>query len=668
MTAEVVTDVRRALHAPPLLATFNAAGLLAAPDIHVATRLGRLTGEGEESVLLAVALAVRAVRAGSVCVRLGDPEELAALAVPEAEDPDADAAAPQDLPWPEPAAWAERLRASPLVSVGVDGPADLPVRWVDGRLYLDRYWRDELLVRRAVDARLGERVPGIDDDRLAAAVHRLFPAAGDDRQRLVAALATHGRFTVLTGGPGTGKTTTVARLLAVLQDVSGGGLRVALAAPTGKAAARLQEAVHREVAGLEPEDRARIGDPPASTVHRLLGWRPGSSTRFQHDAGHHLPHDVVVVDETSMVSLSLMARLLEALRPDARLVLVGDPDQLASVEAGAVLGDLTARRPLPASRQPCADSSNLSAPPVPAGLVPATLGDEEHERLRAGVVRLTQVHRQAADSRILPLADAIRAGEADRVLELLRDGGGGVEFVEIAGERPAEEEIRPVREDAVAAGSRLVTAARAGDATGALKALEEHRLMLAHRRGPAGVAHWAALVEEWVSEAVGGHPGAGFGGREETPWYLGRPLLVTANDRETGLYNGDTGVVVAVGGGGTAGGDSEPSPLWDEDVEVIAAFGDPAAPLTIRPHRLPPVETVHAMTVHRGQGSQFRTVSLVLPPSTSPLLSRELLYTAVTRARESVRVVGAADAVRTAVERPVRRASGLRDPLPLNGG
>lgn len=658
---DVSAEVRFALLAPPLLARFNRAGVISAADVHVATRLGRLTHEADERVLLAVALAVRAVRAGSVCVRLDD---LDALAVPEGEDArpgtaeqmDVRPGAPAEtgaLPWPDLAAWVAAVTASPLVAVGVDGPANRPARWVDGRLYLDRYWRDELLVRRHTEARLAAPFDRYAAERLEAVARRLFPADADDRQREAARTAVRGRLTVLTGGPGTGKTTTVARILAVLQEVAGPGLRIALAAPTGKAAARLQEAVRDVVASLDPADRDRVGTPEATTVHRLLGWKAGSTTRFAHDADHHLPHDVVVVDETSMVSLPLMARLLEALRPEARLLLVGDPDQLASVEAGAVLGDLVASAP------------------------------------GSGVVRLTTVHRQESGSRILPLAAAIRDGDADAALAVLRDGGTSVELVEAAADRLTDAEVRAVRRDAEDAGVELVAAAREGDAARALRALDAHRLMLAHRRGPAGVSHWAALVEAWVAAAVavkdaaaavaakdaaaargaasGGGAASRDGGRASRDggaavrggaapsrdrraaggglWYPGRPLLVTANDRDTGLYNGDTGVVVAEGD------------------DVIAVFGDPDDPLRVRPHRLPPVETVHAMTVHRGQGSQFRKVSLILPPAGSPLLTRELLYTAVTRARESVRVVGTEDAVRKAVETPVRRASGLREPL-----
>lgn len=642
-----VADPRRALRATGLLADFNAAGVLGAADVHVASRLGRLTGETDERVLLAVALAVRGVRAGSVCVSLDDR---AALADAEAE------VAVEDLPWPDGDAWVRAIEASRLVAVGLDGDDGRPVRWAGDRLYLDRYWRHELLVRRAVDARLGAGVLDVDGAALAAAVGRLFPARDDARQRLAAAAAALGRFTVLTGGPGTGKTTTVARMVAVLQEVAGPGLRVALAAPTGKAAARLQESVRAELgrlAGSGARGRdATDGAAPtavATTIHRLLGWRPDSSTRFRHDARHHLPHDVVVVDETSMVSLPLMAHLLEALRPDARLVLVGDPDQLASVEAGAVLGDLVHR-----ARPPGPGPAEALAAVVPGDLP----GDDADLRaLRSGVVRLEKVHRQERDSAILPLAAAVRAGDADAVLGLLRAGGAGVSFVETAGERPTDAELAALRHDVAAAGADIVSAAGAGDAAAALRALARHRVMVAHRRGPFGVAHWSRQVEEWVEEAVGArertcarsaHDRIPRMGADPTgtPWYPGRPLLVTTNDRDSGLYNGDTGVVVADGRGG-----------------VVAVFGDPAAPLAVRPHRLPEVETVHAMTVHRGQGSQFERVSLVLPPASSPLLTRELLYTAVTRATTTVRVVGTEEAVRKSVTTPVRRASGLREDL-----
>ncbi|MFC5999049.1 exodeoxyribonuclease V subunit alpha [Quadrisphaera sp. GCM10027208] len=648
LDAAAGSDPRIAVHAPPLIAEINRAGVVAAPDVHVARRLGRLTGEDDERVLLAVALTVRALRSGSVCLDLDD---LDALAVPEAEDAEPLGA----LPWPDPEQWRAAIAASPLVAVGPGGSPERPVRWVDGRMYLDRYWRDEQLVRRHVDGRLtagsgqgtagsgqgtagsgqGTGPTGVDPLRAGHAARRVFPRPQDARQRLATACAVLSPLTVLTGGPGTGKTTTVARLLAALDDVAGPGLRIALAAPTGKAAARLQEAVRAEVADLRStgvvggQTADRLGGLTASTLHRLLGWRPGTSTRFVHHRGYHLPHDVVVVDETSMVSLPLMARLLEALRPQARVVLVGDPDQLASVEAGAVLGDLVARPPVAGT-----------LPTLLATAVPDDVPQHPADRIALGngVVRLERVHRHG--SVIAELAGAVRRGRAEEVLHLLRTGGDAVSFVEVTSERPTAADIAGVRADAVAAGTELVQAARRGDVPAALAALERHRLLLAHRRGPAGVAHWAAEVEAWVAEETGPDPGGAHG-----PWYPGRPLLVTANDRDSGLYNGDTGVVVAAPGG------------------VVAVFGTPEAPLLVRPHRLPAVQTVHAMTVHRGQGSQFGAVSLLLPLATSPLLTRELLYTAVTRARERVRVVGTAAAVTAAVERPVRRASGLRRPI-----
>ncbi|WP_265520222.1 exodeoxyribonuclease V subunit alpha [Oerskovia flava] len=641
-------DPRLAVGVPAWLGQFNTAGVLSATDLRVALRLGRLTGEHEDQVLLAVALAVRALRSGSVCVRLDD---LGSLRLPEDEEAVRTA---EDLPWPETAPWTEMVARSPLVADGVDGPADRPARWVDGMLYLDRYWRDELAVRHDVDGRLAAPDLPVDDDRLATALARVFPSERDSRQCLAAAHAAHRRLTVLTGGPGTGKTTTVARLLAVLHDAAGPvigpaggpgdragdahGLRVALAAPTGKAAARLQEAVRDVVARFDdPADRERVGAPVASTLHRLLGYRPGSTTRFRHDAHHHLPHDVVVVDETSMVALPLMARLLEALRPDARLVLVGDPDQLASVEAGAVLGDLVNRprvvaAPTSTTIRTVAAGALADAPEPSEGEV------DDRSALGNGVVRLRTVHRQDSDSAILPLAEAIRRGEADTVLDLLRAQHTSVEFFETPDGEPDEPALAAVRGDAVAAGGLLVAAARAGDAPGALAALAQHRVMVAHRRGPAGRNRWAAQVEAWVEE-VTDRPAT------DTPWVAGRPLLVTTNAPDVGLYNGDTGVLVAEGDG------------------VVAVFGDPDAPVRVRTHRLPPVESVHAMTVHRAQGSQFRRVTLLLPPATSPLLTRELLYTAVTRAQDAVRVVGSEAAVRAAVGHPVRRASGLREPL-----
>jgi exodeoxyribonuclease V alpha subunit len=619
-------DARLALRASGLVARFNAAGVLTAADVHVASTLGRLCDESDEQVLLAAALAVRAVRLGSVCLDLAE----ARASVGDVEDPvDLDA-----LLWPETVAWLAAVEASPLVAVGAEGPADRPVRLVDGLLYLDRYWREERLVAAELADRGARPAPTLDRSRLVRALDRYFGGEAPDHQRLAVLAATTGWVTVVAGGPGTGKTTTVARLLAVLDAALESPPRVALAAPTGKAAARLQEAVGDELAALRARGHSVPTSPGASTLHRLLGWRPDSHSRFRHHSGNHLPYDVVVVDETSMVSLTLMSRLLEAVRPDARLVLVGDPDQLASVEAGAVLGDLVHR-----PERPTADAREaLLADLVPGDMEPL---DEVRTELRNDVVRLRSVYRYRGA--IAALAEAVRRGDPDAVMAVLRDDDPAVRLVEpVAVEARTPVGLESLRRDVVDAGRRMVSAAREGDALGALTALEEHRLLCAHRRGPYGVARWAADVERWLAATIDGYATDG-------EWYVGRPLIVTANDYELGLYNGDTGVVVDR---------PETGPL------AVFARGSEEEVVEVAPSRLGAVQTVHAMTVHRAQGSQFDRVTVLLPPPGSPLLTRELLYTAVTRARDLVRVVSTEASVRAAVVRPVVRASGLRGRAP----
>lgn len=615
MTELDVHDVQQVRRASGLLGEFNTAGVLWAADVHVAMRLGRLSGEADESVLLAAALTVRAVRHGSVCIDLSTAQE---TTVVEGGDP----AVLARLAWPEPDGWLAATARSPLVGVGVDGDPDRPLRLTGRLLYLDRYWRQEQRIADVLDEAAARPAPSIDADRLRAAVARLFPAPAPDRQRLAAVVAAHRWFSILAGGPGTGKTTTVARLLALLQDQADGRLRIALAAPTGKATARLQQATALAADGLGAEDRERIGTLKAATLHRLLGFRPGARTRFKHDHVNRLPYDVVVVDEASMVSLTMMSRLVDALRPDSRLVLVGDPDQLASVEVGAVLGDLVER---PAVEASPADLEELVAADL-ADLAP----QEQHTARTAGVVRLAQVHRFAEE--IQELATAIRSGEPDAVRAVLDRGYDRLEHVDAD---PATAAPAALRADVVTTGRRLVAASRSGDAGAALAALDAHRVLCAHREGPYGVAAWGRHVEEWVREVVDGYAVPG-------PWYVGRPLLVTSNDYQLRLFNGDTGVVIDV--------DGRPQAAFYRDGELAL----------LATSRLTDVQTVHALSVHRSQGSQFDKVTLILPAADSPILTRELLYTAVTRAKEQVRIIGTAEALAAAVARPIVRASGLR--------
>jgi exodeoxyribonuclease V alpha subunit len=556
-----------------LLRTFADAGVLEPADVHVAQRLTALGGEADERVALAIALLVRALRGGSVCVDLSTVAAQVGVA---------------DLPWPDADDWMAAVRAGPLLG----SPPVL--RLFGDLLYLDRYWLEEEqvcadLLALSVPRASGE-LPGYE---------RLFPA-GYDEQRAAAELALSQAVTVLTGGPGTGKTTTVARLLALLveqAELAGAPRpRIALAAPTGKAAARLAEAVAAGVERLGTQDRGRLTGLRATTLHRLLGSRPDTSVRFRHNRGNRLPHDVIVVDETSMVSLTMMARLLEAVRPDTRLILVGDPNQLTSVEAGAVLADLV---------------EGLAA------------------RDDVRVAALITPHRFGES--IGALAEAIRLGDSDRVVELLRAGGEHVEWVD--SDRPADR----LRNVLIPHALRLREAAALGAADVALTTLDEHRLLCAHRRGPFGAAYWNTQVQRWIAEETG-QPAW-------SEWYAGRPLLVTANDYGLRVYNGDTGVTV-VGGDG-----------------LRAVIAGATGPLDFAISRLGDVETMHAMTIHKSQGSQAEEVTVLLPPEDSRLLTRELFYTAVTRAKAKVRVVGPEPSVRAAIERRAARASGLAQRL-----
>ena len=604
------------LTADGLLRDFNAAGVLSAADVHVATRLGSLAQETDEAVLLAVALTVRSTRHGSVVLDLATAEETTS----RDDDEDDDPREPEvELTWPE--RWVERVAASDLVGG--------PLRRSGSRLWLTRYWDQEALVARELLARSATPTDDLDPAVLAAGLARLFPLQGDGDQAMASAVCALSRVSVLAGGPGTGKTTTVSRLLALLREQDP-TCRIALAAPTGKASARLGEAVHSSTATLAPADRERLGELSAVTLHKLLGARPGA--RPSHDARNRLPYEVVVVDEASMVSLTLMARLLEALRPSTRLVLVGDPDQLASVEAGAVLGDLVDRATLGA-RTPA------FAATLHAVLPEATVAEHAGSPLSNGVSALSVNRRFAAASDIHPLATAIRNGDGARALELLQAGGDSLELVEVDEDKqPTPAQLTGLRADVDAFGDALHLASAAGDQAAALKALELHRVLCAHRRGPRGVQHWSALTAGWIAAA---HPTEARGDGH----YVGEPLLVTTNDAEIGLFNGDTGVVVA------------------EGAVLVGVFGRGGEPIPVPLSRLGAVRPLHAMTIHRSQGSEFQRVTVMLALAGSPLSTRETLYTAVTRAESFVRVIGSAEALLASVSRPAARATGLRDRL-----
>jgi exodeoxyribonuclease V alpha subunit len=370
----------------------------------------------------------------------------------------------------------------------------------------------------------------------------------------------------------------------------------------------MEEAINQAVRQL-PERFSEVSEKlrglRASTIHRLLGWTPTSRTRFVHHRDNPLPSDIVVVDEASMVNVVLMSRLLSALRPDARLVLVGDPDQLAPVEAGAVLADIV--------EHPSPPPSQLTQRLTSLGLPGSSY-----------VVRLNTNHRFS--DTLAALADAVLRADADRAVGLARDNG--LLFADEAGSG--------LREQVVETGLAMTAAARAGDADAALAAMDVHRLLCGHRQGHYGVDWWTAKVMKWLAAADPLF-------NPQQHWYAGQPLLVGKNMPDTGLSNGDTGIVVANA----------------NQVADLAYFSRGGKHHAVSVFLLDEVRPGYAMTVHKAQGSQFEMVSLILPPPDSPLLNRELLYTAITRAKSKVTLIGSEEALRHAVENRAQRASGL---------
>jgi len=588
------------------LAPFVDAGVLDASAVHVAGVIARSIDGVEPEVLLGAALATRAPRFGHVCVVI---ETVAgSIVVDQAQ------VYPIDLlPWPDPERWGRCLATSPAVAAPDDEPDETvrPLVWDGTRLYLERYWRfeqrvaDALLRRASSEGGLAEASIDLD-----AIVDELFPSgrlASPDRQREAVMRALSCRIAVIAGGPGTGKTRTIARLLRAAHADSlarGRQLVVALAAPTGKAAARMTAAVQGDAE--EATSRECVADAlratTATTLHRLLGARGTGKPR--HDRLHPLPHDLVVVDETSMVSLPLMARLLDAVRPEATLVLVGDPFQLASVEAGAVLGEIVGPRAIGPTEGPLADD----------------------------IVLLDRIHRFGPDSEIAALADAIRRGDDDRAVELLASSRSG-ELAWVHDDDQAG--IARLQEEAAACAVEVVSAARAGNAEAGLRLACCLKVLCATRFGPLGVFGWSSRIEALAART---HPEVGIGRR----WYVGRPVIVTRNDYLNQVFNGDVGLVIA----GTPG--------------PAAAFQDARGGVReLAMSQLGEVDTWWAMTIHKSQGSEFEKVVVALPRPPSPVLTRELLYTAVTRAKQHVTLVAAEQALRAAITNPVARASGL---------
>ncbi len=561
-------------------------------DRFFADFIRRIDGRQSPLVWAAAWLVSRATREGHTCIDLLDP---ATQALAQALTDGVGAAG-----------WVETLAGSRVVGTPQEKtPLVLDAR---RRLFLRRYWEYEQRLARALTAR-AHRTTDPDILRLEEGLKRLFPPpdGGTDWQALSARVALTRSLCVISGGPGTGKTSTVVKILALLLEHYP-ALRVALCAPTGKAADRLQSAVAASAARLPVAEGVRGRIPrEAQTLHRLLGFIPGRTT-FRHNALRRLPHDVVVVDEASMVDLALMTRLLDALREDCRLIILGDRDQLSSVEAGSVFGDIC-------------DAAR--------GHVPE---DPDSPGLGGCMVELRHTWRFGDKGGIGRLSAAVRDADAASLWSVLQAGAGEVT-------------ARELPRDLAGALAPLVCETwrpffRANREEEYLAILERRCILSPVHKGPCGVENLNALIRhilagEGLVEAEGLH-------------YHGRPIMITANAYDLGLFNGDVGLI-----------------LKDEDTgELRAVFAVPGGPLRrISPARLPEHETVYAMSVHKSQGSEFDEVLLVLPQADTPVLTRELVYTGITRARKRVELWGAPAALERALNRSARRASGLRDAL-----
>jgi exodeoxyribonuclease V alpha subunit len=601
-------------------------GFLSGFDLHFGEFIERAAGEtGSPCLILAAALTSRTTRNGNICLDLVRAEEL----VPQDT-------ASEDLPsFPDPDEWIQEIRKS----TAVGSQSDFTPLILDGenRLYLHRYWAYQENLAHKLRVRAGRFDGNADLDALSQALNRFSSRSCDenevDRQRIAACVAFLRRFCVVSGGPGTGKTTTVALVLALLADLLGPApLRIAIAAPTGKSAARLGQAIRNALTRLPwPQEIKSTIPLSATTIHRLLGTIKGSPY-FRHHAGNKLPFDVIVVDEASMVDLALMAKLVDAVPDDARLILLGDHDQLASVEAGAVLGDICRSDKAEGFSEHFRD---LLEKATGEKNLPSEESDSPNP-LRDCIVILKKSYRFGKTSGIGNLSRNINRGEENEAISSLRKGLlRDIDWSNTPSPADLHSKIK------ARALEPFLKSIEENDPSRSLRSFESFRILCALREGPYGSRNINRILEKALLERGVIRP--------SWPWYAGRPVMISTNNYDLQLFNGDIGIVLA---------------SREDDWELRVYFPKPDGGIRkIHPIRLPDHETAFAMTVHKGQGSEFDKVLLIFPDRPSPLLTRELLYTAITRAKDEVEIWSPEMVLRTTISKKIYRSSGLSDAL-----
>ena len=606
---------------------WKAEGVLNAIDRQFADLMLQLDGGSSPELWLAAALASHVVQKGNVCLDLKS-----AAGKPWQEE---DSAA--TLICPPCDVWLASLQGTK--PVGRPGEFKPLILDGSGRLYLHRYWRYERILVEFFRSRIQAPDPEVDLALLRSGLDRLFPGYGGeqpDYQRVAALAAVCKTLAVIAGGPGTGKTSTVVKILALLLEQARDlRLRIALAAPTGKAAARLRESVKKAKREMPcPAGILDLIPEEVSTLHRLLGWIP-HSTRFRFDQSNPLPFEAVVVDEASMIDLPLMAKLARALPAQCRLILLGDRDQLASVQPGAVFGDICGAGELPGWSMDFArlvekgSGEHLMCGPAPG----STAG------LQNSIVTLQKNYRFGEGSGIAAVSRLVNAGEGENALE----AASGGRYTDIAWlDLPPPAQLEQALEAVILECYSPYLETSAPEAV--FESFNRFRILCAVRRGPFGVTAVNQAVMNILERAGLIEP------RER--WFHGQPVLITVNDYQQKLFNGDVGIVLA----------AARDPAADAPRRVyFPAEGGGFRKLL--PMRLPEHEIVYAMTVHKSQGSEFDRVLLILPPVPSPVLTRELIYTGITRASRRVGIWGSRPVFVEAAVRRTERTSGLRDAL-----